>query len=236
MFWNIFRPRVSLKESGIFDGATDWHCHLLPGVDDGVQRMDDTLKILALYARLGIRRVWLTPHIMEDVPNDPDRLRARFAELKTAYRGPIELNLAAENMMDSLFEKRLTDGILLPLGEDGDHLLVETSYFNPPMGLYDILREVQSKGYHPVLAHPERYLYMDDADYDRLHEMDIRLQLNLFSLVGGYGGRVQKNAIDLLKKGYYSYKGTDTHRFGQFNYFTDKKIPKDLVERIKALK
>ena len=64
-----FRKRISLKDSGIFKNFTDCHSHILPGVDDGVQTMEEALEILRLYEELGIKSVWLTPHIMEDMPN-----------------------------------------------------------------------------------------------------------------------------------------------------------------------
>ena len=152
-----FRKKQTLEESGFFRGFTDWHCHILPGVDDGVQTMDKALQILTEYERLGVKEVWLTPHIMEDVPNTTQHLRERFAELQAAYRGSVVLNLASENMLDNLFEERLNKNDLLPIGKDGRHLLVETSYFNPPMGLQNILLRIKAKGYIPILAHPERY-------------------------------------------------------------------------------
>ena len=127
-----FRKQVSLKDSDIFRGFTDWHCHLLPGVDDGVQTMQESLQVLSLYEELGISEVWLTPHIMEDIPNRTEDLKERFMELNAAYQGNIILHLAAENMLDNLFEERLAKNDLLPLGNEGKHLLVETSYFNPP--------------------------------------------------------------------------------------------------------
>ena len=165
------KKRISLKESGIFEDFTDCHSHILPGVDDGVQTMEEALEILRLYEELGIKSVWLTPHIMEDMPNTTTHLRERFAELQAAYTGNVELHLAAENMLDNLFEERLGKNDLLPLGGNGDHLLVETSYFNPPMGLNNILLRIKAKGYHPVLAHPERYVYMGESDYRQLKEM-----------------------------------------------------------------
>ena len=76
----------------------------------------------------------------------------------------MRLYLAAEYMMDNLFERRLRDRDLLPLGTGGKHLLVETSYFNPPAGLVEILKSIKAAGYFPVLAHPERYMYMDMED------------------------------------------------------------------------
>ena len=222
-----FRKRQTLAQSGFFRGFVDWHCHILPGVDDGVQTMDETLHILAAYERLGIREVWLTPHIMEDIPNPTARLRERFAELLAAYKGNVVLNLAAENMLDKLFEERLEQGDLLPLGKDGRHLLVETSYFNPPMGLDDILRRIQAKGYYPLLAHPERYIYMEENDYARLKSMHIKFQLNLFSLMDLYGKEARKRAKELQSKGMYDYIGTDLHRIAVLNNLLEKRNPSD---------
>lgn len=102
-----FKKRISLKDSGIFERFTDWHSHILPGVDDGAQTMEEALEILRLYEGLGVKAVWLTPHIMEDMPNTTELLLERFAELQAAYTGPINLHLAAENMLDNLFEERL---------------------------------------------------------------------------------------------------------------------------------
>lgn len=206
-----FRKRTSLADSGIFRGFTDWHCHLLPGVDDGVQTMEETLRILSLYEDLKVKEIWLTPHIMEDIPNTTAALKARFEELRAAYQGNITLHLASENMLDTLFEERLNKNDLLPLGKDGKHLLVETSYFNPPMGLSNILLRIKTKGYVPVLAHPERYVYMDENDYRTLKEMNVMFQLNLFSLVGAYGTGVRKKAGWLMKNGFYNLAGSDTH-------------------------
>lgn len=222
-----FRKRQTLAQSGFFRGFVDWHCHILPGVDDGVQTMDEALHILAAYERLGIREVWLTPHIMEDIPNPTARLRERFAELLAAYKGNVVLNLAAENMLDKLFEERLEQGDLLPLGKDGRHLLVETSYFNPPMGLDDILRRIQAKGYYPLLAHPERYIYMEENDYARLKSMHIKFQLNLFSLMDLYGKEARKRAKELQSKGMYDYIGTDLHRITVLNNLLEKRNPSD---------
>lgn len=222
-----FRKRQTLAQSGFFRGFVDWHCHILPGVDDGVQTMDEALHILAAYERLGIREVWLTPHIMEDIPNPTARLRERFAELLAAYKGNVVLNLAAENMLDKLFEERLEQDDLLPLGKDGRHLLVETSYFNPPMGLDDILRRIQAKGYYPLLAHPERYIYMEENDYARLKSMHIKFQLNLFSLMDLYGKEARKRAKELQSKGMYDYIGTDLHRIAVLNNLLEKRNPSD---------
>ena len=106
----LFSDKVLVRESGLLDGFCDCHCHLLPGVDDGVRERDETMQILEVWASLGVKEVWLTPHIMEDIPNEPEELRKRFETLTGTSTGTIELHLAAEHMMDGPFSKRLEKG------------------------------------------------------------------------------------------------------------------------------
>ena len=221
-----FRKTVTLAQSGILKGMTDCHSHLLPGVDDGVETLDESLEILAEMEKLGVKKVWLTPHVMEDIPNKTVALQQKFRELKQRYNGTMELNLAAEYMLDNLFEKRLEKDDLLPLEEGKRYLLVETSYFNPPMGLKNILLRIKSKGYYPLLAHPERYEYMQIKEYKALKETHISFQLNAPSLVGIYGRHVQDKAETLLKAGMYDYIGCDTHSRNIFLTTLEIKIKK----------
>ena len=209
--------KKSIEKSGLLNGFTDYHCHILPGVDDGFETLEDSLAILKRYEEVGISTVWLTPHIMEDMPNTTADLKVRYQELKAAYEGPIVLHLASENMLDNIFEQRLGDNDFLPLGESGQYLLVETSYYNPPMGFEQILSKIKSAGYFPVLAHPERYMYMNFKKYTALKEQGILFQLNLFSLTGQYGSYVRTTAEKLYKKGMYNFAGTDLHCIEVFN-------------------
>lgn len=93
---------------------------------------------------IGLREVWLTPHIMEDYPTLNKKLQQQFDVLKAAYSGPLNLRLSSEYMMDAAFTNKL-DGEVLPLGSS--HLLVETSYMYPPPGLPDILMKIWNAGY-----------------------------------------------------------------------------------------
>jgi tyrosine-protein phosphatase YwqE len=208
-------------------GFTDFHSHILFGVDDGVKTLDVSLEVLKRYEDIGIAEVWCTPHVMEDIPNTTEELRNRFAELEKAYTGPIQLHLAAEYMMDELFESRLEQNDLLALGEEGNWLLVETSYFNPPMDLGGILKRIKSKGFFPVLAHPERYVYMGKGMYKMLKQEGILLQLNLSSLAGAYGVEAQKKARWLLKKQYYDMVGSDLHSIRNMQFW-DARAPRIL--------
>lgn len=204
------KKKTSLKDSGVLDGFKDCHTHILPGVDDGVKTIEDSLKILAYNEALGVSELWCTPHVMDDLANKTEMLRERFASLQQAYTGPIRLHLGAEYMLDQEFEQRLQDDDLIPLWDDV--ILVETSAQVPPFNLLEILENILRKGYRPMMAHPERYRYMQMADYRHLHSLGVYFQLNLGSLAGFYGESVQKTALQLLKAGLYTAAGSDCHR------------------------
>ena len=230
-----FNTKTKIADSGIFQGFIDCHCHILPGVDDGVETMEESLAILSRYEQLGIKEVWLTPHIMEDVPNTPAALCQRFAELTAAYKGHILLHLSAENMLDSLFLERFETGDLLPWGKEVNHLLVETSYYKAPANFHKLLQNIKSKGYFPILAHPERYLYMPRLEFSSLKQQGIEFQLNLFSLLGMYGKTVKENAEFLLEQGLYDYVATDLHAYEVLESALDGKISKKIIDRVKLI-
>lgn len=220
----------------MLNGMTDWHSHILPGVDDGFKQLDKSLEALARYEELGIKKVWLTPHIMEDYANETAELRDRFDILRDQYKGNIELRLAAENMLDTLFEERIGSKDVLPIGDAGEHLLVETSYLNPPYAMDDMIAKIASAGLTPLLAHPERYKYMSEVDYDRLKGMGIAFQMNYLSLVGGYGESARKKAEWLVKNDMIDVVGSDIHRLSSFENLIVKSPSKKLwLEKLIAV-
>lgn len=231
-----FCKKKKLSETCFFTGFTDWHSHILPGVDDGVKTMEEAMTILDIYGKAGADTVWCTPHIMEDMPNTTASLKERFGELKAAYKGPVKLHLAAEYMMDTLFEERLESGDLLPLGTEGGHLLVETSCYNPPINLFSIIARIKSKGYFPVLAHPERYRYMDTEQYQALLEEGVLFQLNLPSLSGYYGQEAREKAMEFLKRGYYRYIGCDLHRQHTLERLTGTVLNAGTIDTLEKIK
>lgn len=231
--WPFKKHIASLEKGGLLQNFTDWHSHILPGVDDGIPDIEKSLEVLRAYEAHGVKRVWLTPHIMEDFPNEIEDLQKRFAELCLEWDGNVELKLAAENMLDSLFEERLAKKNFLPLGEEGNHLLVETSYFSPPMNFDDLIDGVMSIGYFPVLAHPERYRYMQERDYKDLKERGVIFQTNFMSLVGMYGETARKKAEWLLKQGMVELTGSDLHRLSATERYLQKSpTAKEHLERI----
>ena len=230
----LFNRRRSLLESGLLKGAVDQHSHILYGLDDGVKTQEDSLAILRFLEEQGVSEVWFTPHVMEDVPNTTEGIRARFEELESVYRGGLRLHLAAEYMIDTLFEERLAARDLLTHGNDT--VLVETSAVAPPINLWEVLETMRKAGYRPLIAHPERYRYMDKADYKRLHDMGCVLQMNLPSIVGFYGESARERALDLLDKGWYSMVGSDCHRYRAIQaQYGARELKKDTLRKLAPL-
>ncbi|MFI3277457.1 MAG: CpsB/CapC family capsule biosynthesis tyrosine phosphatase [Rikenellaceae bacterium] len=215
----FFKRYHQLSKTDIFDGYVDYHSHILPGVDDGVRTMEESLATLDYFEELGISKAVLTPHIMADDYDDPKLIEDRFAELTTVYKGGVELSLATEYMLDSKFLSHLRSG-LKTLSDDD--VLVETSYIAPPTNLDDLLYEISLEGYTPTIAHPERYQYMLREQYEELKDKGYKLQLNLLSLSGQYGQRVMENALYMLKNDMYDIVGSDLHNLNHFKQQIEK--------------
>lgn len=233
----LFSNKESIKDSGLLDGFCDCHCHLLPGVDDGIGKLEETILVLKTCESLGVKEVWMTPHIMEDYPNTPASLKESFAQVCADLSVTMQLHLAAEHMLDGLFVRRLQDNDLLPCCVNGNSncLLVETSYYIPPMNMEQMIDHIKAKGYTPLLAHPERYQYMSSADYRRWKQKGVLFQLNVPSLVGAYGREEQYKAKDLLKRGMYDCCGSDAHGLMQVEAFLDSMISRNTVRMVRRL-
>lgn len=231
----FFNRKSNLIKAGFFKDFTDFHNHILPGVDDGVKLPEESLEVLTFYENLGVSKVIFTPHVMSGMQVEWEDIVKTFNNFAARYKGKIELGLGAEYMLDLAFEKRIGGG-LQHLCEDWT--LVETSYFSPPNNLYELLYDVSLSGCTPVIAHPERYLFMRDRDYEKLKNNDYLLQLNLLSLTGYYGKQVMKRAETLLEKEMYDLVGTDLHNLGIFTSWVEKFKPTReqlaKLERIKA--
>lgn len=229
----FFTRKQTLADSGLLDGFTDHHSHLLPGVDDGFQTAEKSIEALALMKNLGVKKIWLTPHVMDDVPNSPNDLCMRFEAFSTQANDTPELRLAAENMMDSLFISRLDANDILTL--DGNHPLVETSYFQPPHGMYSLIGDMINQGLRPILAHPERYRYMKEDDYKLLRNKQVAFQLNLGSIAGCYSEETKKKAEWLLNEGFYSLIGSDIHNIKFYRKTISTPLPQKVIDRLRAI-
>jgi tyrosine-protein phosphatase YwqE len=216
----------------------DIHSHLLYGVDDGVQTEEETFSALDYLEEQGIRGIYLTPHVMENFPkNDSKSLKQHFEELTGKYTGNIDLRLSAEYMLDNRFESHLDNEDNKLLSIASDYLLTETSCVSPPLNFREAIDRIKQKGYSIILAHPERYQYMNTTDYKKLKaDGFLFFQLNMLSPTGYYGKQVQENAEYLLNNNFYTFTGTDIHSLEfhrrAFNY---KSLSAKLIDKINVL-
>ncbi len=194
----------------------DMHSHILPGIDDGSESMERSLELVRAMQAFGYRKLIMTPHIMSDFyKNTPEIIRGKLAELQKAVTEEgieIELACAAEYYLDEGFLEKLQNGEeLLTFGDK--YLLFETSFLNEPLNLREAIFMMRSKGYKPVLAHPERYTYFY-GKFDALaslREHGVLFQPNLNSLSGYYSPGAKDYAERLIDEGLVDFLGSDTH-------------------------
>jgi protein-tyrosine phosphatase len=214
---------VDLSRIGI-----DIHSHLIPGIDDGVQTVEESVTMIRKMQDLGFRQLYTTPHIMWDCyKNTPERILSGLTDVRIACSAAnldIEINAAAEYFIDEHFVELLEipNSILtLP----GNRVLVELPYSTPLMNTSETLFHIIERGYTPVLAHPERYTYFysDPSIYKKLCGQGCELQVNILSLGSYYGENIQKMAEWLLKNKLITFLGSDAHKIQHL----------DLIRRIK---
>ncbi len=195
--------------------GTDLHSHLIPGIDDGAKTMEESLGLIRRLRAMGYRKLITTPHIMSHrYPNSRDSILFGLDMLRKKLREEeidIEIDAASEYYLDEHFMRLVRRGELLTFGEN--EVLFEMSYIIAPPQLDAIVFELQSSGYQPVLAHPERYLFLHDhfGRYAELRERGVRFQVNLNSLGGYYSRAVRKAARRIRDEGWIDYLGSDTH-------------------------
>lgn len=193
----------------------DVHTHLLPGVDDGVRDFETALSCINEMKRNGINKIYITPHFQTHrFKNDEDDIKYRFDELQKQlgeYVSDIELQLAGEYLIDSGFEERLKTKNLLAINDK--YLLVEFSFNQSMLGMEELFFDIQMKGYEVILAHPERYHYLnqDSKLLNNLKEQGIYFQSNIMSFGGFYGSESMKRAYQYVDKGWINFLGTDIH-------------------------
>jgi protein-tyrosine phosphatase len=217
--------------------VTDMHNHLIPGVDDGATDLESSIVMIRAMCALGYGKFVATPHVQwemfknthEIIENGARSVRERLAEteMKVEFRGAAEYFL--DEHVDELLEKNVP---LLTIHKN--MVLVEFSFIRQPMDLKEKLFQLQIKGYQPIIAHPERYLYFgaEKHVYDELHDMDCLFQLNLLSLCGYYGKKQEELAQYLIKKKYVSLLGSDLHNIRHINILRASSTISNTVNRL----
>lgn len=228
----FFNKKKPILKDFIPDNHVDFHSHLLFGIDDGAKTFEDTLGLIQSMNSFGITHITTTPHVMKHVwENTTEIIVNRQHEVNALLKEQnidLSIRAAAEYLMDDHFLHLLQNEPLLTLKDN--YVLVEMSYINAPLQLYDIIFELQLAGYKPVLAHPERYNFYHNKfeEYQRLKNAGCLFQLNMLSTVGYYGEFVARTAEQLLKKGLIDFASSDMHHDKHAAAFDEKVLFKDV--------
>ena len=197
------------------DNFVDIHSHLLPGIDDGATSIEDTTSLIKGLEKIGFKKFITTPHVIGEVwKNTGHGIKKKLSDTLHELEIPNidnRFKAAAEYMIDEEFRELFKKERLLTLKDN--YVLIEMSYISPSIQLYDILFELRSAGYQPILAHPERYNFYHHSldDYKKLKKADCLFQLNMLSATGYYGEHVAKISNALVKEGLIDFIGSDVH-------------------------
>lgn len=233
MFFNL-KSKPKLAELIPYH-YVDIHSHILPGIDDGAQSLADSKMLLEAILKMGFKTLIATPHTMTHVwDNSPKTIDEACKKLYTELphlAKKLNIQAASEYLIDDHFITRIKENKLLTLKDN--YVLVELSYLNPPFGLHETIFELQTAGYKPVLAHPERYRFYH-KNFSRYHDLKkagCLFQLNLLSTMGYYGKSVAQCANKLLKEGLIDFTGSDIHHKKHIEAF-DKPL---VISEVNAL-
>ncbi|PRX55281.1 tyrosine-protein phosphatase [Flagellimonas meridianipacifica] len=222
------------------DGFVDIHNHILPGIDDGAKTVEESIRLIREFSEFGVNDFICTPHIMNNYyENTPSTVKDAFNKLKTGLVNQefsrVSIDYAAEHMIDDNFETLLKNGMVVPLAKD--YLLVEMSYLQASINFDTSIKKITSSRFFPILAHPERYIYLHQRlqDYKAYKNNGILFQLNLLSLSPYYGDQVQKTAYKLLEEGMIDFVASDAHNVNQIKQIKELKVPVKMMNTIRGL-
>ena len=216
------------------EGFLDIHNHILPGLDDGAKTVEDSVEMIRAFSEIGIKNFIATPHIMHNYyPNNPETINNSLLLLKNElleqHMKDVSIRAAAEHMIDDNFEALLERAEIMPLGDQ--YLLIEMSYLQSSINFDEAVDKTMKHGYFPILAHPERYLYL----HKKYKKQGVLYQLNLLSLSNFYGKEVQQMAFKLLEEGLIDFVGSDVHNINQLNSLKEVQVTEKIANLLKPV-
>lgn len=201
----------------------DMHSHILPGLDDGVKTIEESIAIVKKMLALGVKRFSFTPHISFPSPmNTPEIIRERLDLLINSLKKEgiyLDADVGAEYKVGEYMLELIERDTLASFRDR--KVLIEHSFVSPSPSFEEVVFRLQEREYHPVLAHPERYPFYAGAILERvkaLKERGCQMQVNLLSFVGFYGKEAQKGALILADAGAIDYLSGDIHSYRQVEH------------------
>jgi protein-tyrosine phosphatase len=214
--FGIFKKKKEDKKERYFDYSSivvDMHSHVLPGIDDGAKTPEESIQLIRKMMDLGIQKIIATPHIMIDYyKNTPQTINGALEILKAELEKEkidIVVEAAAEHYFDETFEERVKKKELMIMGDN--YVLFEFSFISAPPNVIPVVQKLKDLGYKPILAHPERYTYMEMDQFKTLHDWGLSFQLNTISLTGYYGRDSKRLAESLIDQQLIDFISSDMH-------------------------
>lgn len=191
----------------------DIHCHLLPGLDDGPETLEEALAMAEMAVADGVTHVVATPHANDHYPFVPELVRQRRDEIAERFAGRLELatgcdfHLSFDNLQDARAHPAK-----YTLNQKS-YLLVEFADYAIPPAMDDALHQLQLAGLTPVVTHPERnaLITRQPARLERWVQRGCAVQITAGSLVGRFGSAAQRAAEDWLDRGLVHFIASDAH-------------------------
>tara|TARA_Y100001954_G_C15807057_1_gene603217 strand:- start:1743 stop:2471 length:729 start_codon:yes stop_codon:yes gene_type:complete len=232
VIFNLFKSKPTLKEL-IPKDFIDIHSHILPGIDDGPKNIKESLVLISKMEDLGFSKIISTPHTYPGLYNNSkSSITKSYNSLMNVLKSHIEISFATEYMIEFDLVKKSDEKSLLTL--DNKHVLLEFGFYNTPNNFHEILFSMLKNGYVPIVAHPERYLYLENNFklFYKLRDIGCKFQINLISFTGYYGKNVLKLANKLIDNNLIDFVGSDIHNIGHIKQF-DEKIKTKNVEKVR---
>ena len=211
--FSFFKKKEAVVSRNYGSIMVDMHSHVLPGIDDGAQNVGQSIELIRKMMEVGIRKIIATPHVMADYyRNTPETIGNALSVLKDEIKRQginIEIEAAAEHYFDETFEGRINNKKLLTMGDN--YALFELSFVSMPMNVIGVIQKMKEFGYKPILAHPERYSYLDIEQLRNLRDWGCALQINTISLTGYYGKDTRKMAEAMVDNEIVDFISSDMH-------------------------
>lgn len=214
----------------------DLHSHVLCGIDDGSKTIEESIEILKQYEEMGFKDIIATPHYIEETTYNSNNKQKKEIIKKLNQqikKNKLNINIhignelyISNNILELLSKKEISTL------NNSKYLLIELPMNNEISNLNNIVFELLSNDIIPIIAHPERYSYIqkDIKKIEKLVNQGVLLQINYGSIIGLYGKQAKKISKKMLKNNLVSLLGTDIHHPNNETYININKIRKKLVK------
>lgn len=195
----------------------DVHCHILPGIDDGSRSIEESMEMIKEAYEAGFTAIISTSHYVEEIYRASKAKRQELIDMLSEKTEQDGLDIKIYNGAEAYISPDLVELIEageLPTMNGTKYLLMELPMHNQILGLERVIQNIISQGITLIIAHPERYSYVQ-KNYKILNEladMGVLFQANYGSCIGQYGKEAEKTLKKLLKADRISFFGTDCHR------------------------